>query len=302
VLAGNEVAAADKIDEAPARTPQAEMVPKAWFHIALSLASALGITTLYLGWTVYRQVWTVHQLESLPDKAPPKPRGADKNAKITLIRVPFEAAMPKRHTLRVGESERYGDVRLTVLGVRRGPIAFSHYDADEKSVKPPSGPALKLRLKVENVGDEPFVPFDKELVYDREPDPKNFGLLWANNFVCSVANKTKAGPRVLMYDLPLSGSWDLADQNCGRELAPNESMETYLATEETDEETLKGDLIWRVHFRKGHNKQSGRGVTTLIEVAFRDDQIEPDPVATPPASAPPATPQNPAPPPAEKTG
>ncbi len=114
------------------------MVPKAWFHIALSLASAFGITTLYLGWSVYRQAWTVHQLESLPDKAPPKPRGGDKNAKITLIRVPFEAAMPKRHTLRVGESERYGDVRVTVLGVTRGPIAFSHYDAADKTVRRPA--------------------------------------------------------------------------------------------------------------------------------------------------------------------
>lgn len=276
----------------PTSPPSIEMVPRAWFHLALSLASALALTTLYLGWAVYKQTWTVHQLESLPDKAPPKPRSGDKNAKITLIRVPFEAAMPRRHTLRVGDTERYGNVRLTVLGVTRGPITFSHFSADDKSVRPPTAPVLKLRLKVENVGDEAFIPFDHELVYDREPDPKDYDLLWANNFVCTVENKKKQGTRALMFDLPAGSSWDLAEQHCGRELAPAESIETYLATEETNLEELTGDLIWRVHFRKGHNKKTGRGVTTLIEVAFRDDQIEPEPVAATPAPA--ANPEKPA--------
>jgi hypothetical protein len=297
--------AAAPADDAPlSSTPPVETVPKAWFHLALSVASALAITTLYLGWTVYKQTWTVHQLESLPDKAPPKPRSGDKNAKITLIRVPFEAAMPRRHTLRVGDTERYGNLRLSVLGVTRGPVTFTHFNADEKTVRPPTAPVLKLRLKVENVGDEAFTPFDHELVYDREPDPKNNDFLWANNFVCIIANKKKTGTRALMYDLPAGSSWDLAGQNCGRELAPAESVETYLATEESNIEELTGDLIWRVHFRKGHNKRTGRGVTTLIEVAFRDDQIEPDPVAATPA--PTAAPTNPAAPatpnPASKTG
>ena len=39
---------------------------------------------------------------------------------------------------------------------------------------------------------------------------------------------------------------------------------------------LNGDLVWRVHFRKGYHPTSLRGVTTLIDVQFNSHDISND--------------------------
>jgi hypothetical protein len=40
-------------------------------------------------------------------------------------------------------------------------------------------------------------------------------------------------------------------------------------------EHLQGDLIWRVHFRKGYSPKN-YGVTTVFEVKFHSDAIQAD--------------------------
>ncbi len=253
-------------------TAEEPMVPKAWLHWALTACSILGILVLALGYAVSQQVFRRYQLESLPDLAPPKSRSSKQT--VTHINVPFDAPMAPLHTLKLGETRRFGNLEVTPLRVVKEPIEFSHFDATVKATKPPSAPVLKLVMRVKNVGDEAFVPFDHDLMFAREPDPKNIELLRANNFVCGTDGRSDKGHRVLMFDQTDGAVWDLKDQLCGRELTPGEAVETYLATEEQGLDNLSGDLVWRVHFRKGHNAATGRGVTTLIEVAFHADDVD----------------------------
>jgi hypothetical protein len=39
---------------------------------------------------------------------------------------------------------------------------------------------------------------------------------------------------------------------------------------------LQGPLAWRVHFRKGYNRSTYRGVTTIVEVDFDTKDIQAD--------------------------
>ena len=77
-----------------------------------------------------------------------------------------------------------------------------------------------------------------------------------------------------MYDLPDGSSWDPRDEHLGQILNPGESVDTYLPSAKEDIDSLTGRLLWRVHFRKGYNPNSMRGVTTVVEVVFDTDQIE----------------------------
>ena len=58
-------------------------------------------------------------------------------------------------------------------------------------------------------------------------------------------------------------------------LKPGGSFETYVPTGTDGIDELDGPLVWRVHIRKGYSA-SGKGVTTLFEVAFDSSQIETD--------------------------
>ena len=254
--------------------PAAEkMVPKRQFDLALRAAVLLGLATLYLTYLVYTQALRKYQLESLPDTKPPVSK--NKNKEVTLQHVKENAPMPPRHTLRLGQSERYGSVRVTPLRVTRQPLAFAHYDPSVKETKPPTAPVLQLHLRFENVSsDQEFPPLDHELLFDREPDPRNSGRLLANNFVCPQAKKGDPDSLVLLYDHPGGSSFDLAGQNLNRPLGPGQTLETYAPAEENPGVELEGPLLWRLHFRKGYNRDSGRGVTTIIEVAFDSSEIE----------------------------
>jgi hypothetical protein len=99
----------------------------------------------------------------------------------------------------------------------------------------------------------------------------NYDELRGNTFVCRAADKRKGGHLVYVYSLNLNKSWDLRGQNL-KELAPGESVETYIAAGPDGIDTLKGNLVWRVHFRKGYSP-SGKGVTTLFEVDFQSSDI-----------------------------
>jgi hypothetical protein len=257
---------------APVTTVPAEMVPRKWFQLALTVCSILGFITLFLGYAVSQQIFRRHQLESLPDLAPPRPK--DGRQEVTQITVPFDAPMAPLHTLRLGDSRRFGNLVVTALRIEKCPIEFVHYDPENKTTQPPSVPVWKLVLRVENAGSTPFAPFDHRLIYSRQEDRKNGSILLANNFVGLADEREPKAPRVMMYELPEGSVWDLKGQLCGRDLAPGEAVETFLATDPVGLDQLSGDLIWRVHFRKGHNANSGRGVTTVVEIAFHESEVE----------------------------
>ena len=121
--------------------------------------------------------------------------------------------------------------------------------------------------------DQEFIPLDSKLVFYREVDRKTYGLFKANNFVCNVADRKKLAKHVLVFDLTPNGNWLVKGENLDREFEPGQIMETFIPTTPDQIESLSGDLVWRVHFRKGYNRKSYRGVTTLIEVLFKDSDI-----------------------------
>lgn len=246
-----------------------DVVPKLWFVMALSYASAVTIALILV--TLWSMGAQPNALESLPDLKPPQ-----KDGKIALRLVSEDAPMPPGHTLRLGEARRFGNVLVQPLRVTRGPVQFAHFSHDDSRTRPPTGDVLKLWLRFTNVADaETLAPLDRELMLTRVYDEAS-GQVRANNFVCRVADKRQDGDRVMIYDISKTSDWELKGQHIGQTLQPGESFVTYVASQEEGIEQLQGELIWRVHFRKGYNPDSLRGVTTLVEVAFSSDDIQPE--------------------------
>jgi hypothetical protein len=279
---------------APAAAPKAAPVEggvsPATFRMVVSYASAVTLACLYLLWQVLAGGNVNPQLESLPDLEPPEGRGGKE---VTLWSISSDAPMNPGHTLKLGESQRFGSLRVTPLKVVREPIEFVHFDPSVKFERMKTAPVLKLYLKFENVSNDPVQPLSDKLVYVREPHKRKRDVYVANNFVCRAEDKGDAGKLVLMYHRSPSDSFDVKGQKLNTEISPGETFETFLASSDEGLEVLEGDLLWRVHFRKGYNPGSGRGVTTLIEVAFHSDEIEDAPAPADPT--PPAEPQKPAP-------
>ena len=85
-----------------------------------SYASLLTIYAVYL--TLFGRK---HQLESLPDLKTVQQQGG----RATVPRP--ENDLPPGHQLKLGQSQRFGDIRVTPLRVTRGPITFQHYTAEK---------------------------------------------------------------------------------------------------------------------------------------------------------------------------
>lgn len=248
--------------------PKHVTVSQLWFVLILSYASAITVMILYLVFGA--KFGTAHQLESLPDVVPKEtPAG-----KIRTDLVSQGASMPPGHTLMLGQSQRYGNLRVTPLKVVKEPIEFTHFEKPDLK-KPPGETVLKLWVRLENVSpDQEFMPFGRDLLFNRHRTASDAGRERANNFVCPLAAKRKAGSAVLIYPHTFSDVWDLKDLNIDYMIPPGQTFETYIPTDPDGIEKLKGELVWRIHFRKGLNAKSGRGVTTMVEVVFNSDQIE----------------------------
>jgi hypothetical protein len=240
--------------------------------ILLSYASAMTLLCLYL-------VMTRPSTLDLPDLAPPS-----RSKKVTtLIYLPPGKELPPANLMRLGESRQFGAVRVTPVRVTRGPVTFAFYKPEEDEQRAPEGPVLKLHLRFDNVSrDQQFVPLDRQLVFTKEPDRQEYGLFKTNNFVCKVDDRARLAKHVCVFEMSPNSEWLLCAQNLDRELKPGEYVETFIATTPDDIDSLSGDLVWRVHFRKGYNPNSFRGVTTLIEVLFRSSEIVDE---APPAEA-----------------
>jgi hypothetical protein len=269
--AAQQAQATQSATAAPTRRGQPsgrKTLPNALVQVWLSYTI---IVTFLLVLLAFRTFGTpTSNLESLPDVKPQVSPTGQVERKLALTK----AVMPPGHTLALGESQRFGNVRVTPLKVTRGPLSFVHYSTGEPKSET-AGPVLKLWLKFENVSDDQTIaPLDAELMYYRTDyrDLEDRPGVHANNFLATPAGK-KSGEVVLMYDHLIDGNWDVAGQDLGRELAPGEQLTTFIPSDERGFDELDGTLLWRVHFRKGYSP-GGYGVTTLIEVQFTPDDIQ----------------------------
>jgi hypothetical protein len=239
----------------------------AWVKLVVSYASAVTLACLYLLYLV----WKGGPSLDLPDLAPPATRS---NRVTTLLYVPPEQVIPANHQLRLGETQQFGSLRVTPLRVSRGPLAFSYFDPTVAETRPETGPVLKLVLRLENASaDQEFTPLDRKLVYTKEPDKVRLGSFKANNFLCEIGQRTELDRHVLVYDLAPDSSWIVRGENLDADLKPGETVEAFIPTTEEGWNDLTGELVWRVHLRKGYNRDSLRGVTTLVEVRFLSSDI-----------------------------
>lgn len=228
------------------------------------LASYASAVTLALGWLwMNRQTAQPHELESLPDVAP-----LDANE---FRYVPQSAVMPPGHTLPLGGRQQLGFIEVEPLRVTRDPVEFTHYENPGDS-RPPTVPVLKLWVRFTNVSkDQLIAPLDATLLFTRSYQSESDTIL--SNQLLLPADKAAGEAPAYMLDHPLSSEWDLKDQRLGYRLKPGESMETYVPVDPASTNSLMGDLVWRLHFRKGYNPQTGHGVTTMVEIPFDASQV-----------------------------
>ena len=240
------------------------MVSKSAFIILLSYVSAITIGFVYLLYFGSAKS-SDYGLESLPDVVPKK----KKTAGISIYKE--TAPMPDGHDLQVGDSQRFGNIEVSVLKVTRGPIKFEHF-SDAKKFRFPSAPVLKLWLRFKNVSeDQEITPLDDHLLFARAG--KNRLDYHSNQFVCRAEQKENPdAKRIIAFDHIIGSGWDLVGLPLEKPLQPGESRDYYVPTCENDLEILTGELLWRVHIRKGYSSR-GNGVTTLFEVRFNSQLI-----------------------------
>ncbi len=237
-------------------------ISKSAFLLLLSYSSAITIGFLYLLYYGSANKED-YGLESLPDVVPKKTAGIS-IAKET-------ASLPAGHGLQVGDLQRFGNIEVSVLKVTRGPIHFRHFSDASKS-RLPTAPVLKLWLRFKNVStNQKIAPLDDQLLFRR------FGKTRfeyrSNQFVCRASEKDNPGAkRIIAFDHIIGSGWDLANLPLDKPLQPGESRDYYVPTCENDLDVLTGELVWRVHIRKGYSSH-GNGVTTLFEVRFNSDVI-----------------------------
>ena len=121
------------------------------FLLVASYASAVTLVVAWLLLTARAQ-----RLESLPDV---RPLGDGE-----LLFVGYNTPLPEGHILQLGESRRFGDVRVTPLRVSAEPLEFRHYENPD-ATRDPTAPVLKLWLRLENLSDDTaFPPYDAALM------------------------------------------------------------------------------------------------------------------------------------------
>lgn len=210
-------------------------------------------------------------LESLPDLRPLPPN--------EFRRIEEGAELPKGHVLKLGESRRFGDVVVTPVKLTKEPLKFQGFLSGEINEKLTSQPVLKLWLNFESVADDyAYPPFDSDLMSNRSPPYSKDASTLANSFLTIlVPSQDSATTRKLNYLHTLDNNFVIADQNSAKVLEPGESMLTFIAASENDNDVATDDstqFVWRIQFRKGVNVSSGNGVTTLIDVKFSGADIE----------------------------
>ncbi len=237
------------------------------------LGYAIALTLLLLGLLLTGRLSLTGNsvLESLPDLRPLPPN--------EFRRIEEGAELPKGHVLKLGESRRFGDVVVTPVKLTKGPLKFRGFLSGEINEKLTSQPVLKLWLNFESVADDyAYPPFDSGLMSNRLPPYSKDAATLANSFLrIFVPSQDSATTRKLNYLHTLDNNFVIADQNSAKVLQPGESMLTFIAASENDNDVATNDstqFVWRIQFRKGVHVSSGNGVTTLIDVKFSGADIE----------------------------
>lgn len=248
------------------------------FQILVGYAAALTILFLFLLLTGRVSLSGEHPLESLPDIEPLK-TGEFREYRNQVDGVETEATLPPLHDLHLGESRRFGDVKVTILRVTRDIVQAFHPSRKEKPPEARSnGPVLKLWFKLENVSESAsFAPWDVALMCHRHPKFTNDESTVANSWLKVVPTDGGVETRVLNFMHNPESEYSLVGLNGGRVLKPGDMSETFAACAE-DIQFIKADGIaayrWRLQIRKGVHLESGHGVTTLVDVHFSPDDIE----------------------------
>jgi hypothetical protein len=246
--------------------PSAATVPKFWFTLLLGYCSAATLALLFLLYLISRM--KSHPLESLPDIVPQV-----RNGEVELQVAKPEYDVAPGHVLKLGETRRFGSVMVTPLKVTQGPLRFEHVLGSAKTPRPPSEPVLKLWLKFENASqDQEFAPLDPQLLFRREYRGIGEPSL-TNQFLCAQNERRRDGDLRYLYELSTNSEFRLAGQQLDQILGPGEAYETFIPSEEFID-GLDGDLVWRVHFRKGYHPRTRHGVTTLIDIPFQRKDVK----------------------------
>jgi hypothetical protein len=213
-----------------------------------------------------------HPLESLPDVRPLQEN--------EYRSVPADADLPDGHVLRLGDSERYGDVVLTPTRVTREPLQFAGFLSNEVDESLTTEPVLKLWLEFRNAASSyAFPPLDASLIVSRSPRDGTSEDTRANAFLNIVSDRSQLPIRLLHYLNSPDSNFRIVGQNAGEVLNPGETVTTFIASaENVPEMSAEADCTWRIQFRKGVSS-TGSGVTTLVDVLFQPDQIESIPPA-----------------------
>lgn len=253
-----------KSGESSARSGiHADAVSKKLFVLVASYASAVTIACLVLLFG-----GNSHQLESLPDVRPLN------DGEIQFVG--FDARLPDGHTLALGESRRFGDVRITPLKVTREPIEFAHY-RDKGAERDPTDPVLKLWMKFENLAsDVAFPPWDVSLMTRRVPLESDPLLYRTNTFLVPAKSAPRTPEKIILnFEHPVGSDWNLKGMRT-EPLQPGEAYTTFVASSEEGLQRATDDarrLVWRLQVRKGIHRETRHGVTTLVDVVFSTSDI-----------------------------
>ncbi len=228
-----------------------------------SYASAVTLVLIYV-----LIAGRASNLESLPDLKPQ----VGKNGDIIWSYNIAKNDVPSGHVLSLGQSRRFGNIKVTPIKVTRGIVKFEHYTGQKEMARDPSAPVLKLWVKFENVSrDQTIAPLDAYLLFTRKSI--NLGeTIQANGFVAAEPDRRLGKSVSRLFDMPVHSEHRMIGQNLNRELPPGETLQTFIPSEE-DALNLKGDLVWRFQFRKGYSRAK-LGVTTLIDVRFKSSDIK----------------------------
>ncbi|MCP4173467.1 MAG: hypothetical protein GY758_22145 [Fuerstiella sp.] len=246
------------------------MVPQKTFTIVAGYAAALTLLFLLLLLTGRVSLTGVHPLESLPDIAP-----LQKNEFLPVE--PADASLPRDHTLKLSDSRRFGDVIITPLKVTTEPISFIHMTSGKTASDRKTAPVMKLWFELKNAStDAAFPPWDVGLMCSRMPAEGTDDSTKANSWLM-VRHTADAGQtRLLNYFHPPASEYDLVGQHSRQLVQPGQSITTFIASSPEFSRISADDVNeyrWRLQLRKGVNRLTKNGVTTLLEIAFTQAEV-----------------------------
>jgi len=247
--------------------PQAELPAPSNQMTMIILGSYASLLTIYVLYVTFFS--RPHQLESLPDLKTVQQAGG----RVVVPRP--EDILPAGHQLKLGQTERFGNLKVTPLRVTRGPLKFFHYTGASGGERDASDPVLKLWIRFENVSDhQTFAPLDTTLLAFHpfvKNDVRSFNVIFRER-----DRKDRDATVYYPFDrMAADSEWRILDQHTNEPLPPHAAFDSFVPSQEGMED-LEGNVVWRVHFRKGFGPQTGNGVTTLVDVEFNMQDIRPD--------------------------